>query len=377
MKFISLQENLKHGLLIVSNATSKNINLPILNNILIKAKDNIIQLVSTNLEIGIVHNIRGKIDNEGEFTVNSRVITDYVNLLPGDKVSIEEKDGELLVECQNYKTKVKGQEAKEFPLLPSVEKDGFYEVDVVQFKKALAQVVFAVSNNELRLELSGVFFSFSQDGLTLAATDSYRLAEKRIRIKSSNIKGDKKVIVPVKTAQDLTRIISLLEDFGEKADEGQTVKIYLSDNQILFSFKSTELISRVISGQYPDYQQIIPSEFKTSILVDRQELTRAVKASAIFSKTGINDINLIFFPDKNETIISSASGQTGESSTNLQCSVTGENNDATVNFRYLLDGLNNIETKKIKIEVINNSTPCLIKGEGDDSYLYIIMPIRQ
>ena len=182
MKLTSLQENLKSGLVAVSHIAGKNVNLPILNNILIDASDGNIKLVSTDLEIGITAKVRGKVEKEGVFTVDSKVITDFVSLLPNQKVELSLKDNELAVVSDNYKTKIKGQSAEEYPLIPQVEKNGSYKVDPDEFRQALQQVIFAVSNSENRIELNGVLFNFSNGNLIIAATDSYRLAEKKIQV---------------------------------------------------------------------------------------------------------------------------------------------------------------------------------------------------
>ncbi len=378
MKISSLQENLKQGLSVVSHIAGKNINLPILNNIMIDARDGNIKLIATNLEIGVVSVVRGKVEKEGSFTVDSKTITDYVALLPNKKINIEQKENNLTVEADNYKTKIIGQSAEEFPLIPEVDKETYYSAEINEFRKALSQTAFAVSANESRLELSGVLFDFSNEKLTLAATDSYRLAEKTTSVKT-NSSGDenKKIIIPARTLQELIRILSAEQD-GIGADDGSgEIKFYLSENQILFAAGSTELVSRLIEGQYPDYKQIIPTNPKTTIIINRQELVRAVKASALFSKVGINDINLDFPQGKNKAVVSSASGQTGENITELDANVVGEDNGVVVNYRYLLDGLNNIEGENIKIEIINSNTPCILRAEKGDDYLYIIMPIKQ
>jgi len=383
MQFISLQENLKHGIFVVSHIAGKNINLPILNNILIKAEKGNVQLITTNLEIGIVNTIRGKIDKEGSFTVDAKILSDYVGLLPNKKVNIEQKETELLINCGNYKTKIKGQSAEDYPLIPEVDKKTYYSAKISEFRQALNQVVFAVSVSESRLELSGVLFSFNNDNLTLAATDSYRLAEKKIKIKTnsndaseSSAQG-KKIIVPARTLQELVRILSAGEMGEEVGKESEEIKFYLSDNQILFTYGSTELVSRLIEGQYPDYEQIIPTNVKTNIEIERAELVRAVKVASLFSKTGINDINLDFPADKNKVIVSAVSGQTGENITELDAKVKGKDNSIVVNYRYLLDGLNNLNSEMIKIEVIDSNTPCILRPEKDEGYLYIIMPIKQ
>ena len=374
MKFISLQENLRRGLNIVGHATTKNINLPILNNILIKADNGNIELTGTNLEIGIKHQLRGKVETDGEFTVEAKLISEYVNLLnSGEKVKIEEKENELRVESGNYKTKIKGESSKEFPLIPTIPEEEYYLFNIDDFKKSLASVVFAVSNSENRVELTGVMFSFDDKTLSLAATDSYRLAEKEILIKNKPINTEQKIIVPAKTIQELLRILNVV-NINDESDGGE-IKVCVSDNQILFIFDSVKLISRTINGRYPDYKQIIPSKSQTEIIVGRQELIRAVKAASLFSKTGINDTTLLF--SKNKIIVSAFSGASGESQIEVAAEIIGVDNEITINFRYLLDGLNNISSDSIKLKLMNNTTPCVIRPLKDDKYLYIVMPIRQ
>lgn len=375
MRFICLQENLKKCLNIVSHVTSKNINLPILNNILIRTNEGNIDFISTNLEIGIVHQMRGKIEKDGEFTVDSKIITEYIGLLSaGEKVKIEEKEGELKIECGNYKTKIKGEASKEFPLIPTISKGNPMVCKISDLKKALASIVFAVSNSDNRLELTGVLFVFAKNHLTLAATDSYRLAERNLEIKGQPEGGDQRVIVPAKTIQELLRILSNLNEVGE-TEEIKEINIYLGDSQILFTVDSISLISRLINGHYPDYKQIIPNKSQTEVLVERGELIRAIKASALFSKTGINDVMLQF--SKNKTIVSSFSGTSGESQIELEAEVNGNDNEITINYRYLLDGLNALDGERVKLGVINNNTPCLVRPEKENGYLYIVMPIRQ
>ncbi len=376
MRLISLQENLKRGLNIVGHATVKNVNLPILNNILIKAEEGNIEFISTNLEIGIVHKVRGKIEKDGQFTVDSKLITEYISLLNnGEKVKVEEKEGELRVECGNYKTRIKGEPAKDFPLIPTIPKNDYYSCKLSILRKALNSVVFAVSNSENRIELTGVLFSFNKNKLSLAATDSYRLAEREIEIKTNINNGEQKIIIPAKTVQELLRVLNNFDGDNEQLSDEPEVNFYLSENQILFTIDSVDLISRLINGHYPDYKQIIPAKSQTEILVERSELVRAVKASALFSKTGVNDVTLLF--SKNKIIVSAFSGSSGESQVEVEAEITGGDNEITINYRYLLDGLNNIDTGRVKISILNNTTPCVLKPEKDNGYLYIVMPIRQ
>jgi len=376
MKIVGLQKNIKQGVFVTSHITGKNVNLPILNNLMIKVEENTIKLISTNLEIGITGIIRGKVEEPGSFTVDARVLTDYINLLPNKKVELCLQDDNLLIQSENYKTKIKGQSAEEYPLIPEIDKTSHYSVKIEDFKNAISQVILAVSTDENRMALSGVLFSIENNNLTLVATDSYRLAEKKIKLITNNDNEEiKKIIVPTRTLQELQRILS--GDYSDNKEINE-IKFYLSDNQILFALDNVEIVSRLIEEQYPDYEQIIPKEYKTNCTIDKQELVRAIKASAIFSKAGINDVNLDFLKDKNTLMVSAISGQTGENITNLESKIEGNDNSIIMNSRYLLDGLNNINSDTVKLEIVDGNTPCLIKAVGQEQdYLYIVMPIKK
>lgn len=376
MKISSLQENLKKSLLISSRIAGKNVNLPILNNIKIEALNGNIKLFSTDLEIGIICSVRGKVEEEGEYTIDSKIFSDFIALLPNKKVNLKKKEHSINIECDNYKTSINGQDADEYPLIPQVEKNEVCKININEFKKALSQVVFAVSHSETRIELTGVFFNIKKEGLILASTDSYRLAERKVEIDKESTITNREVIVPAKVLQELIRILSVVSE-QDVTNENSNIEIYISDNQIQFSVNGIELVSRLIEGQYPDYTQIIPTTFESFAIINRAELIRAIKAAAIFSKTGINDINLDFTTDKKSVVISSTSGQAGENITNLEATVGGKDNGIVVNYRYLLDGLNNISEENIRIEVINSNTPCIIRGEKNESLVYIVMPIKQ
>jgi DNA polymerase III subunit beta len=373
MKFTCTQENLNQGLLVTGRLTSKNVNLPILNNVLIEAKEGNLKFSSTNLEIGISCLVRGKVEKEGTFTVESKLLTDYVNLLPKENVDLELiKDDYLSVKCKNSQTRVKGINADDFPVIPKIDKKDGYKVSINDFKQALSQVIFAVSTSETRPEINGVFMVFNDEAgkLTMVGTDSYRLAEKKIALTGHAAKRE--VIVPVKVLQEVMRILGVL-----KSPENENLEIYLSDNQISFSIDTIEVISRLAEGQYPDYKQIIPTEKKTEVKADTNELVKIIKTTSLFSKTGINDISLEFLAEKKSLVISSTNIQVGESFSELEVEYTGDNNATTLNFKFLLEGLNNINAGEVEISLIDNNIPCMIRPKDDKSYLYIVMPIRQ
>lgn len=374
MKLTSLKENLKQGLSIVGHLTTKNINLPILNNILFRAKKEGLELISTNLEISIVHFMRSKVDQEGEVAIDSKIINDYVSLLPEEKIEIETVNDELKIKCKNYKTKINTQDSKDFPLVPIIEDENCFYVKTDEFKKAISNVSFAVASSDGRPEISGIFFSLINKNIFLVGTDSYRLAEKSISFSSDKNLDDKKFIVPAKTIQEVIRILNNFKD-DEQIENIDKIKICFNENQISFSFGSSFLTSRLIIGSYPDYKQIIPNNKKTEILVNKSEIVRAIKAAGLFSKAGINDIGLSSKKDK--LIIFSNSSQVGENFVEIDCKTKGEEMELFINYKYLLEGLNNISDDEILLSFLDKNTPCKIETKKDDKFLYIVMPIRQ
>ncbi|MBU1131480.1 DNA polymerase III subunit beta [Patescibacteria group bacterium] len=369
MKFTCTQENFYRGLSQVVHVASKSATLPILNNVLIRAEDGSINLNATNLEIGIKTNLRGKIEQGGEFTVQAKLLFDYISLLPKEKIEIEIIEQTLHIVCQNFKTSIKGLSTADFPVIPEITKEKAVKIKANNLKQALAQVVLAVTLDESRPEISGVLMDFSGNILTLVGTDSYRLAEKKIKI-DSELNGGIKVIVPLKTMQEVFRI---LDDEGDKE-----VTIYINNSQILFQLNSeVDLISRLIEGNYPDYGQIIPADNKTLASFEVDEMIKMVKSVSLFCKPGINDIKIVLIPDKKELVVTAANSSIGENLVKLEAEIKGNENEVVFNYRYLLDGLNNLNAKNGILGLNSESAPGVIKPEGDESYLYIIMPIRQ
>lgn len=367
LKIICLQENLIKGLQTVSHLAGKNANLPILNNVLICAENGQITLTTTNLEIGISCKVRGKVEIEGKCTVQARLLTDFINLLPKDNVVIELEDDKLKIECANDKTSINTLSYDDFPLLPGVDKKNEYSFKTNVLKNALAKIVFAVALDSTRPEISGALLNIKDKKVTLVGTDSYRLAEKIINLEESM--GNNKIIIPIETVQEIIRIIS---DTSE-----EKVKLYVDENQILFEANGIELVSRLTEGSYPDYRQIIPTESKTKLEVGVNELTQAIKRTSLFCKPGINDVKLSFIPDKNEIVLMSTSNQLGENITTVQAKIEGIENEITFNYRYLLDGLANLGNSNLILEINDSASPGLIKSDNDKDYVYIIMPIKQ
>lgn len=355
----------------VSGLTGKNINLPILGNVLIKADEQKVEIISTNLEIAISVHVRAKTELAGSFTVPARTLTDFINLLPTDKVDVELKNNELVVVSGKSSTRIKGMSAEEFPVIPKVEEGKGYVVSAKELKNALAQVLTAVAKNDIRPELSGIFLKFSKDSLVLAATDSYRLAEKKIPLMQA--KEDVELIVPGRTAQEIQHAIALIDE----ADAEGGVRILVSDNQLMINYGNTQIVSRLVEGNYPDYTQIIPKEFVTTVVMPTDRAIKEMKSAGLFTTTGVNAVVFAIDPGKGSVGVKATSTQTGDYSSEISGEISGGENTVLLNNRYVLDGLNNISSPNVIFKMINADSPCVFSPEGEANYLYIVMPIRQ
>lgn len=377
MKFSCTRDNLYQGISIVSHLTSKNINLPILQNVLIKVDGGTVSLAATNLEIAVGCLVRGKVEETGELTIPSKLFYDYVSLLPNENITLQTEGQTMNIVCGSYKTRINGLPASDFPLVPVVKSDRVYRIPVETFHYLISQVLFAVATNEVRPELTGVSIKMEKDGketkLVCAATDSYRLAEVAV-VLATETNGEQ-VIIPAKTLGEMNRILSV---FRDEVDVPTHVDMNLSDGQIVFKYGSVELISRTIEGKYPDYQQIIPKQFQTQAVLEREDFIKAVKTASLFSKTGLFDVTIEFSQPDGHVSIRSADATRGENIVICQAEITGKTNAVAVNHRYLLDGLAVMNTDKIMFQMIDAGNPCVIRPQnGLSSELYVVMPIKQ
>ncbi|OGL93082.1 DNA polymerase III subunit beta [Candidatus Uhrbacteria bacterium RIFCSPLOWO2_12_FULL_47_9] len=378
MKISCTQENLHQGLSITSHLVTKNVNLPILQNVLVKADGGIVKFTATNLEIAINCSVRGKIDEQGEFTIPSKLFFDYVSLLPNEVIHLETNGDQVLVECGGHKTKIHGMNASDFPLVPKVEGDTSFQIPIDDLKAALSQVLFSVATNESRPELTGVlmhFYPFQQEmRLTLASTDSYRLSEKTIPVTSGPMQ-DFLVVIPAKTLSEVNRVLSV---FRDEVDLPSYITMQVKQNQVVFMYGPVELVSRTIEENYPDYEQIIPKQFQTQALVDREDFIKAVKTAALFSKNGLFDVTLSFYPTEKRVSVQALDATRGENTTTCDADITGVQNTVTVNFRYLLDGLQSMSGDQVMFQLIDASNPCLLTTKDKPKeHRYIVMPIKQ
>ncbi len=375
MNFACTQENLLQGLSLVSHISGKNANLPILGNVLMKTENGGLKLSTTNLEMAVSAMVRGRVEQAGEFTVPAKLLQDYISLLPAGKVELILNGDGLEVRADGSTTTVRGMPSSEFPLIPRLTKEGGYRLKAEELRGAIGQVAFAVSGSESRPELGGVacYFNGENSGkLVMAATDSYRLAERVSDLDTGSSQADVKCIVPAKAMQEIGRILTAYSD-----DMGlpEAVEWAMTESQMVITYGNVELISRLIEASFPDYRQIIPTQFKTTGTMARVELAKAIRAASLFSRQGLFDVHFEF-SDGSLKVSSSDTG-TGAHSTALKAVVEGDANKVTMNYRYIADGLAAIGKDKVTIRLIDGMNAVVVTPAEGEGYRYIVMPIRQ
>lgn len=373
MKLTILTQELKKGLNHTERLTGKNLTLPILNNVLIEALPNFLKISSTDLETGIEWWGLCKTEEEGKITVPAKILTQVINNISDEKIEIENKNDTLFIKTKTFKTQIKGYTSDDFPIIPQFSKEDFIEINAQELKDGLIDVVDIASMSQIRPEISGIYFVFKKDLVNLVATDSFRLVERTLQ--SSNYKNsfndEIKFILSQKTTKEVINILQ--ENTG-------SVKIYYSESQILFETNLNEvdhpeinLISRQIEGNYPAYKEIIPKEYKTRIIVDKDFLIKQIKLAGLFAGK-INEIK-IKNDDKNLEILSQDL-ELGENSSILEAKIDGEPVEISFNYKFILDGVSRVKTKNVILELQGASGAGVIKAEEGTDYIYVVMPIK-
>lgn len=370
-----LRENLKKGLQIVERITGKNLVLPILNNVYLKSEKNSLRLATTDLETAIYHWVLAKTEKEQEITVPVKLFSNLLSFLPDQKVKLEIKGKILTINGKNYKTEIKGLDPKDFPIIPKVERNEWIEINPFPLVRGISQVIDFCSITQIRPELTGVYFLFSEKELKIVATDSFRLAEKTLYFESpqENIKESRSFILPRNAAREIIGI------FGESE---QKIKLFFTPNQVLiegYFFETdtpqTQLISRLVEGEFPNYQEIIPKESKTAVLIDKAQFLTYLKAASIFAGRG-NEINLKIDPKGKSLEILTENVDVGSTEFTLPAKVEGEKTEICFNYKFLLEGISKIEGDEIYMGLNGEDGPALIKSQDDPSFIYILMPIK-
>lgn len=363
MKITCTKDNLLAGLNVVSRIASKNLTLPILGNVLLRTDQGGLVLVATNLEVGVMVRVRAKVETEGSITVQARLLSEFIALLETDKIELVTSELSLNVTSASSRTSIRGASSEEFPIIPEVAREHGFAVPLNDMSTALEQVLFSAAQDSSRPEISGVFMQIKKDQLTLAATDSYRLAERTLAMTGG---ADRSVIIPTRPLFEIVRI------FGTEGD----LNVYISESQALFVSGNIELTTRLIEGQYPDYRQIIPKTSTTQATLEIEAFTKLVRTASLFCKPGINDVTVEIGTD-GEIACSAANAELGEHRGTLQAKVTGAKSSIVFNFRYLLDGLANLGSGSATLAVTDSASPGMLRPSPESDYLYLIMPIRQ
>lgn len=350
----------------VVRASGDHPTLPILKNILIEAKNDQITLTATNLEIGIKYNLSGKIAKEGNITVPAALLGQIVANLADERVELSADGSTLNIITESYKASLQGLPAAEFPILPTIENtEEYIETEALLFKNSIEAALSAAQFSELRPELSSVYFQFFGDRIVLVATDSFRLAEKTLADNqfTSTVVGEFKVLLPLRTAQELARVLK----------EKGSVKIYRDQSQILFRTERIELISRLLEGTFPDYRAVIPKEYQAEVSVDRDDFLNAVKLAGVMSGVASE---MVLRPGPGDTLeISSRDEKLGENSYQLAAKTKGSFKEASFNWKYLSEGARAMPPKEFTLGLNDDNKPAILRSRQDTSYFYILMPI--
>ncbi len=373
MKLSCFREKLNHGLNVVGRAAATRTTLPITSNVLLETDQSRLKLSATNLEMAISCWIGAKVEEEGAITVNARLLTEFINSLPNDKVDITlpARSKSLKLKCARFEARISGVDAKDFPPVPTLEGGISTRVEAEAFRKAISQVVFAAAVDESRPVLTGVNAEFEGDSLTLAAADGFRLAVYKMAL-SEPVKEKIKAIIPARTLGELNRLTS-------EQDETIAITIDTRKSQILFSLKDIEIVSQLVQGTFPQYAQLIPQSYSSRAVVDTIAFQMATKTAAIFARDGGGIIRLIMTPGSDKLpgklSISARSEEIGEDEGEIDAAIEGEEAKIAFNGKYLTDVLGVIGESQAALEVTNPSSPGVIRPVGVDNYTHVIMPM--
>jgi DNA polymerase-3 subunit beta len=376
--------------------------LPVLGNILLEAKGNQLRLAATNLEIGIHCWIGAQVEEEGAITVPARLLTDFVNSLSPERIDMElsERTQTLHLRCARTEANMKGLDARDFPLVPTLsgETDAdeattqvqgtLIELEGVGLRKMIDQVVFAAAQDESRPTLTGVEVAFLQSRLRMAATDGYRLSVRSAHVDGLAADTNVTVIVPAKSLSELGRI-------SGEGDDSRRITVVLPEgnrNQVLFEvfgkpdmrggFHRVELVSQLIEARFPDYRAIIPKSHTTSTVVDTAALLKAVKRASLFARDNANIIRVHVVAgagnEGGQVVLTAASQEMGDNADPIDALVEGSELEIAFNAKYLVDVLSQIEQPQVVLETSQPTRPGMIRpvGMGEDEFLHVVMPMH-
>lgn len=362
MKLSVTQENLSRALSTVSRTASSRGSLPILSNVLLKTVNNQLYVAATNLDVAVSEVIGAKITKEGSITVPARLMQDYVSSLPSATLELEVKESKLLLKTEHHSSSINGTPADDFPEMPTIEKGSNLTIPAQEFKQTLQQVLFAASHDEARPVLTGMFLHTNEGSLYAVATDSYRLAEKKVGSEKTEVS----LLIPASSLQEILRVMR---------DDADKVTIHYDDQQARFSVSGTELVTRLIDGKYPDYRKLLPKKYETTAKLTRTDLQEITKVSSLFAREAAGGVTVTIEEADKKVSIRSIASQVGENTAVADAEVNG---DAviTMNSRYILDALGAFVGSKIAVNINGKLDPCIFTDPENDDYLHVIMPVK-
>ena len=371
MKFSCLKTNINPVIQMASKIVGSRPTLPVLNNVLLKTDKGGVLISSTNLELSVSAFVGAKVEIEGGITVPAKLLAEFINSIPDEKISLELKDSRLEVTGTNYSAAFNTIDMDEFPEPPAMKGEDKVLIPVSVLRDTIQQVALAAATDEARPVITGVLMVIDGKNFTLAAADGYRLAEQKVVLAEDSTKSNLRLIVPARGLHELHRLLS---DAGDK----DFVEVSFDENQALFKYKDIQLTSRLLAGQFPDYQQIIPKKFASVISVDRTELAQAVKTAAIFAKDSASVIFLSADPAKKTLELKASTSQVGENNIAVAAEITGPGGTIAFNARYVSDMLSVCSSRKIDLKINDALSPGVLTPQSDlgSAYTYVIMPIR-
>lgn len=375
MKLSCLQENLSRGLAIAGRAVASRATLPITQNVLLSTDQSMLKISATNLEIAITTWIGSMIEEEGAITVPARLLTEFVNSLPSDRIDLEllPDTGVLQLTCGRSEARINGTDAAEFPPIPTVEEGIAAQVELSALRNVISRVAFAAATEESRPVLTGVEMNLKGDRFTMAAADGFRLAVHHGNLVQP-VASEVSVIVPARTLSELNRLL------GDQ-DEPVEINMTPAKGQVLFRLRGVELVSQLLQGTFPNYEQLIPQTYQTRVVFDLEKLLRAARTAAIFARDGSNIIRLQILPAgdgqlSGKVIISAQSEEVGDNQDEVDPDgIEGDESKIAFNSRYLLEVLSVLERGTVALETTTSSSPGVFKPTDSDDYIHVVMPM--
>ena len=364
MKFSCITSHLTRATGIAERFCGKNIALPALSHVLIEAEGNTITVTATNLEHAVEWRIPGRVSRKGKVCLPAKIFSSLLQSLGDEKIEAEEERGALRLKTESRDGKVNGISAEDFPLVPKVKKTTTFSADASVLAQNFARVLPAVSRSEFKPELAGLFMRAEGSTLTLAATDTFRLAESTLPLDTPMPGGAVSCIVPERTSQEMARILD--------ADTGKA-QISLGENQLLIEMAEGRIVSRLIEGNFPDYRAIIPTRFTTSAYIKKNELLAAIRAASIFASK-LQEATVRFSSAGLEIV--AANPDIGDYRVTVPAGFEGKEIAMSFNWRYLLDGVQSLEDEELFFGCTQEAAPALLRNKSHQRFSYVVMPIR-